>query len=98
MVLTIKTLKFVISRIKFLIRMPIKDRNAGECGNTLPRGRPWSKVIRFESLSEVSVLDRPSSGTAVTPGRATGMTDAVWTVKVLLSSDVPRDFHARLDQ
>ncbi len=27
-----------------------------------------------------------------------GMTDAAWTMQLLLSSRVPRDFHAQLDQ
>jgi|SoiMetStandDraft_2_1073263.scaffolds.fasta_scaffold87987_2 hypothetical protein len=35
---------------------------------------------------------------AVTPGMAAGMTDAVWTLAALLSSCVPRDLHAQLDQ
>ena len=77
---------------------PVLAVRVSKSRNTLPQCRSWSKVIRFESLSEVSVLDRLSSGTAVTPGRATGMTDAVWTVGVLLSSGVPHDFYARLDQ
>ena len=35
---------------------------------------------------------------AVTPGTATGMTDAMWTMDALLSYGVPRDLHAWLDQ
>lgn len=50
-----------------------------------------SKVIRFQGLSEVRVLDRPSSGNRHV-GQAAGMTDAAWIMEALLRYGVPQDF------
>jgi len=44
------------------------------------------------------VLDRPRSGSLVTPAMAAGKTDYVWTMEALLRYRVPHDFHAQLDQ
>ena len=38
------------------------------------------------------------AGAVVTPGMAAGLTDAVWTMAERLSSCVPHDLHAQLDQ
>ena len=58
--------------------------------NSLTRCAPWPQVIRFSEPHLSAGLDRPTV--------PAGMTDAAWTIEALLSSRVPRDVHAQLDQ
>jgi hypothetical protein len=58
--------------------------------NSLTPCAPWPQVIRFPEPHLSAGLDRPTV--------PAGMTDAAWTIEALLSSRVPRDVHAQLDQ
>jgi len=46
---------------------------------------PGSRECDSRSLSAVRALDRPSSGSPVTPAMAAGMMDSVWTMEALLA-------------
>ena len=46
---------------------------------------PGSREFDSRSLSAVRAVDRPSSGSPVTPALAAGLLDSVWTMEALLS-------------
>ena len=58
--------------------------------NSLTRCAPSPRVICFPEPHPSSRLDCPTM--------PAGMTDAAWTMTVLLSYRVPRDFYSQLDQ
>ena len=73
----------------------------GACVEEPKYPRAMRALVEGNSIPRASATSESGSAQAapaVTPGMVAGMTDAVWTMEVLLSYGVPRALHTWLDQ